>query len=81
MLCWAKMTKKKANFEKTLDKAARMIQAQLDTLSAEMAAKKVRELSEIASKNYRPHSKTGTSGQARRNRAIRLSSRSRAKTA
>jgi uncharacterized protein with von Willebrand factor type A (vWA) domain len=75
------MTKKKANFEKTLDKAARMIQAQLDTLRPAVAAKKVKELGEIATRSDRSRSKNGTSGQARRNRAIRLSSRSHAKTA
>jgi hypothetical protein len=73
------MPKKRANFEKALDKAARMIQAQLDTLPRALARKKVKELGKIASKAYR--SKSGTSGRARRTRAIRLSSRSRAKTA
>ena len=79
--CRAKMGKKSTNFEKTLDRAAKKIQAQLDTLSPTLAAKKVKELSEIAAKNYLSHSKSGTGGQARRSRAIRLSGRSRAKTA
>jgi hypothetical protein len=52
----------KNNFEKTLEKMARMIQAQLDTLPPNVRAKKVKELSKMATTAHRSSAKSGTSG-------------------
>ena len=74
------MAKKKTQSDKALDRAAELVQAQLDTLPSEVAARKVNELRQMAAKAYRP-AKTERERQARRTGAIRLSSRSRAKIA
>jgi hypothetical protein len=74
------MAKKKTELDKAVDRAAKLIQAQLDTLPVEVAKKKVQELQAIAAKAYRS-AKTGKARPSRRTAAIRLSTRSRAKTA
>jgi hypothetical protein len=74
------MAKKKTELDKAVERAAKLIQAQLDTLPVEVAKKKVKELQEIAAKAYRS-AKTGRARPSRRTAAIRLSTRSRAKTA
>lgn len=74
------MAKKKSQLDQAVDRAAKLIQAQLDTLPLAVAKKKVKELQEIAAKSYRA-AKTGRGRQSRRTAAIRLSARSRAKTA
>jgi hypothetical protein len=74
------MAKKKTELDKAVDRAAKLIQAQLDTLPVEVAQKKVKELQEIAAKAYRS-AKSGRARPSRRTGAIRLSNRSRAKTA
>jgi hypothetical protein len=75
-----KMAKKQTATEKALDRAAELIQAQLDTLAPGVAARKVKELQQIAAKASRP-AKTERGRPTRRTGAIRLSSRSRAKIA
>jgi hypothetical protein len=52
------MPKKKKNFERTLDRAARMIQAQIHTLPAAVASQKVKELTKISNQSYGKSSKT-----------------------
>jgi len=74
------MAKKKTELDKAVERAAKLIQAQLDTLPVEIAKKKVKELQEIAAKAYRS-AKSGGPQPSRRTAAIRLSTRSRAKTA
>jgi hypothetical protein len=44
------MAKKKTELDKAVDRAAKLIQAQLDTLQVDVAKKKVKELQEIAAK-------------------------------
>jgi hypothetical protein len=73
------MAKKKTELERVADRAAKIIQAQLDTLPVDVAKKKVKELEQIAAKAYR-NAKSGTGRQAQRTGAIRLSTRSRART-
>jgi hypothetical protein len=73
------MAKKKSELDKAVDRAAKLIQGQLDALPIEVANKKVKELQEIAAKAYRT-AKSGRGRQSRRTGAIRLSARSRAKT-
>jgi hypothetical protein len=74
------MAKKKTELDRVVDRAAKIIQAQLDTLTADAAKKKVKELELIASKAYR-NAKTGTGRPVQRTGAIRLSARSRARIA
>jgi hypothetical protein len=74
------MAKKKTELDKAVDRAAKLIQAQLDRLPVEVAKKKVKELQEIAAKAYRS-AKIGRGRPSRRTEGIRLSTRSRAKTA
>jgi hypothetical protein len=74
------MAKKKTELDKAVDRAAKLIQAQLDTLPAEVAREKVKELEAIAAKAYRT-AKSGTGRPTQRTGAIRLSARSRARTA
>jgi hypothetical protein len=42
------MAKKKTGLEKAVEGAAKLIQAQLDTLPVEVAKKKVKELQDVA---------------------------------
>ena len=44
------MAKKKTELDKVLDQAAKLIQAQLDTLSPEIAERKAKELHQMAAK-------------------------------
>jgi len=74
------MAKQKTELEKAVDHAAKLIQAQLNTLPVDVAKKKVKELQEIATRAYRS-AKSGRARPSRRTAAIRLSNRSRAKTA
>ena len=74
------MAKIKTELDKAVDRAAKLIQAQLDNLPVEVARKKVRELQEIAAKAYRS-AESGSARPSRRTGAIPLSNRSRAKTA
>jgi hypothetical protein len=74
------MAKKKTQSDKALDRASELIQDQLDTLPSKVAARKVKELRQMAAKADRP-AKTERERQAQRTGAIRLSSRSRAKIA
>ncbi len=74
------MAKKKTQSDKALDRAAELLQAQLDKLPPEVAARKVKELRQMAAKAYRP-AKTERERQAQRTAATHLSSRSRAKIA
>jgi len=74
------MAKKKSESAKALDRAAKLIQTQLNTLPSEVAAQKVKELAEMAAKAYRS-AKSGTGRRAQRTEAIHLSRRSHAKIA
>jgi len=47
------MAKKKTELDKAVDRAAKLIQSQVDTLPTEAAKKKLRELEAIAAKAYR----------------------------
>lgn len=74
------MAKKKTNADKALDRAAKLIQAQLETLPSAAAVRKVKELQQMATKAYRS-SKNGTKRQAHQTGATHLSDRSRARIA
>ena len=74
------MAKKKSELDKAVDRSVESIQAQLDTLPIEVAKRKLKELEVIAAKVYR-RAKTEKGRPSRRTSAIRLSARSRAKTA
>jgi hypothetical protein len=74
------MAKKKSELDKAVDRSVELIQAQLDTLPVDVAKKKLKELEEIAAKAYR-RANSGKGRPSRRTAAIRLSTRSRAKTA
>jgi len=70
----------KSKLDRAVEKAAKIIQAQLDTLPAELAKAKRRELSRMAITASHA-AKNGKRSRLRRTSAIRPSSRSRAKTA
>jgi hypothetical protein len=70
----------KSRFDKAVEKAAKIIQAQLDTLPADLAKSKRQELSRLALSASRAV-KNGKRSPLRQTSAIRPSSRSRAKTA
>jgi len=70
----------KSRFDKAVAKAAKIIQAQLDTLPAGLAKSKRQELSSLALSASRA-AKNGKRSPLRQTSAIRPSSRSRAKTA
>jgi len=74
------MAKKKTELDKAVDRSVELIQAQLASLPVEVAKKKLKELEQIAARAYR-RAKSEKDRPSRRTAAIRLSGRSRAKTA
>jgi len=73
------MAKKKIEFDKAVERAARIIQEQLETLPVEVAKEKRKELHAMAIKASRA-AKNGKRSRLQRTGATRLSARSRAKT-
>jgi len=74
------MAKKKAEFDKAVERAAIIILDQLSTLPPEIAKQKRFELEQMAVKASRA-AKNGKRSRLQRTRTTRLSTRSRAKTA
>ena len=74
------MAKKKSEFDKAVERAARIILDQLSTLPPEIAKQKRLELEQMAVKASRA-AKNGKRSRLQRTRATRPSARSRAKTA
>jgi hypothetical protein len=74
------MAKKKTEFDKAVERAAKIILDQLNTLPPQVAKQKRRELEQMAAKASRA-AKNGRRSRLERTQATRLSARSRAKTA